>query len=403
MSKTNLSNTHVPDKVYAYSLQIRHMMYELLNCKDGDAVSVEVFDDIGVERADGTIEAIQAKSALSNRNPVSDRAKDLWKTLYNWLLAVQEKEIDIDCTNCKLFVTVNKHGNIVDSFNDASTEEGAKQAWETAKREFYDDDGNEKEIGQEYLTYIRTFFSDANKIDACRIIEKFKHETLSKTHTESLYVRFEEKAYIAKDSLDIIFAYMLGWIDKQTAELAEHGKPMVIYSKDFRNELTARYREVNQKLSLVEIAPKPSKDMIDNELEAFRVYVEQLDIVDCDYTDKVEAVSDYLRASANRTVWAENGDISDEALSSFSEELTRVWKNQKKILDIIHKNSDEIERGQLLYFECKDKQMDMGTLVAPSFFTSGCFQVLADDESIGWHPEYKNILKARRVKDGESF
>ncbi len=114
-------------------------------------------------------------------------------------------------------------------------------------------------------------------------------------------------------------------------------------------------------------------------------------------------MSDYLRASANRTVWAENGDISDEALSSFSEELTRVWKNQKKILDIIHKNSDEIERGQLLYFECKDKQMDMGTLVAPSFFTSGCFQVLADDESIGWHPEYKNILKARRVKDGESF
>ena len=78
MSKTNLSNTHVPDKVYAYSLQIRHMMYELLDCKDGDAVSVEVFDDIGVERADGTIEAIQAKSALSNRNPVSDRAKDLW-------------------------------------------------------------------------------------------------------------------------------------------------------------------------------------------------------------------------------------------------------------------------------------------------------------------------------------
>ncbi len=403
MKKTNLSNTHVPDKVYAYSLQIRHMMYELLDCKDGDAVSVEVFDDIGVERSDGTIEAIQAKSALSSRNPVSDRAKDLWKTLYNWLLAVQEKEIDIECTNCKLFVTVDKHGDIVDSFNHANTEEEAKQAWETAENEFYDEEGNEKEIGQEYANYIRTFFSNKNKSDACKIIKKFKYETLIKTHTESLYERFEEKAYIAKDSLDIMFIYMLGWIDKQTAELAERRKPMVIYSKDFRNELTARYREINQKLSLVEIAPKPSEDMINNELEAFRVYVEQLDIVDCDYTDKVEAVSDYLRASANRTVWAANGDISDEALSSFSEELMRVWKNQKKVLDIIYKNSDKIERGQLLYFECKDKQIDMGTLVAPSFFTSGCFQALADDESIGWHPEYKNILKARRGKDGESI
>jgi hypothetical protein len=403
MKNVNLSNTHVPDKVYAYSLQVRHMMYELLDCKDGDAVSVEVFDDIGVEKSDGTKEAIQAKSALSNRNPVSDRATDLWKTLYNWLLAVQEKEIDVECTNFKLLITVEKHGNIVDSFNNAATEEEANLAWEIAKNEFYDEEGNEKKIGDEYADYIHSFFSIGNKADACKIIKKFKLETLAKTHTESLYERFKEKAYIAKDSLDLMFVYMLGWIDKQTAELAESKKPMVIYSKDFRNELTAKYREVNQKLSLVEIAPKPSKDMIDNELEAPRVYVEQLDIINCDYTDKIEAISDYLRASANRTAWAEKGDISKDAISSFSEELVRIWKNNKRILDITQKDLEASERGQLLYFKCRDKQVDMGTFVAPSFFTSGCFQALADEESIGWHPEYKKILKERRGKNGNSL
>ncbi|HOV27942.1 MAG TPA: hypothetical protein PK566_16490 [Pseudobacteroides sp.] len=403
MKNIRLSNTHVPDKVYAYSLQVRHMMYELLDCKEGDAVSVEVFDDIGVEKSDGTREAIQAKSALSNRNPVSDRATDLWKTLYNWLVAVQEKEIDIECTSCKLLITVDKHGNIVDSFNNVTTDEEARQAWETAKKEFYDEEGNEKKFGDEYADYIRTFFSDKNKSDACKVIKKFKLETLSKKHTESLYERFVEKAFIAKESLDIMFIYMLGWIDKRTAELAEDRKPMIIYNKDFRNELTAKYREVNQKLSLVEIAPKPSKDMINNELGAFRVYVEQLDIVDCDYTDKIEAVSDYLRASANRTAWAEKGDISKDAISSFSEELVRIWNNKKKILDITQKSLEENERGKLLYFECKDKQVDMGAFVAPSFFTSGCFHVLADDESIGWHPEYKKILKERRSKNGESL
>lgn len=402
MKDVKLSNTHVPDKVYAYSLQVRHMMYELLDCKEGDAVSVEVFDDIGVEKSDGTREAIQAKSALSNRNPVSDRATDLWKTLYNWLIAVQVKEIDIECTTCKLLITVDKHGRIVDSFNNVTTDEEARQAWEIAKSEFYDEKGNEKKFGDEYADYIRTFFSNKNKPDACKLIKKFKLETLAKKHTEILYERFMEKAFIAKESLDIMFNYMLGWIDKRTAELAEDRKPMIIYNKDFRNELTAKYREVNQKLSLVEIAPKPSKDMINNELEAFRVYVEQLDIVDCDYTDKIEAVSDYLRASANRTAWADKGDISKDAISSFSEELVRIWNNKKKVLDITQKSSEENERGRLLYFECKDKQVDTGIFVAPSFFTSGCFHALADDESIGWHPEYKKILKDRRSKDGES-
>lgn len=400
MKSGNLGKTHVPDKVYAYSLQVRHMMYELLDCKDGDAVSVEVFDDIGVVKADGTMIAIQAKSALSNRNPVSDRATDLWKTLYNWLTAVQEKEIQIECTNCKLLITINKHGNIVDSFNDANTEEEAVQAWEKAKEEFYKE-GIEKKVGDEYADYIHKFFSKDNKSDACNIIRKFKLEALSKRHTESLFERFKERAYISKESIDIIFVYMLGWIDKKTAELAEKRKPMVIYNNEFRKELTAKYREVNQKLSLVEIAPKPSKDMINNEMEAFRVYVEQLDFVDCDYTDKIEAVSDYLRASANRTAWAEKGDISEDVIPSFSEELVRVWKNKKKIVDIIQKEKDESERGQLLYFECKDKQVDMGTLVAPSFFTSGCFQALADDESIGWHPRYKEILQNRRSKNGK--
>ena len=48
-NRLSLSNTHVPDKVYAYMIQSHHMLYELLNCEKGDSVSVEVFDDVGVE------------------------------------------------------------------------------------------------------------------------------------------------------------------------------------------------------------------------------------------------------------------------------------------------------------------------------------------------------------------
>ena len=54
IKKTNISNTHVPDKVYAYMIQSHHMLYELLNCEKGDSVSVEVFDDVGVEHPDGS-------------------------------------------------------------------------------------------------------------------------------------------------------------------------------------------------------------------------------------------------------------------------------------------------------------------------------------------------------------
>ena len=85
--EVTIANTHVPDKLYGYGLQVRQMLYELLNCEMDSVVSVEKFDDVGVESGSAKT-AIQTKSALSDRNPVSDRAVDLWKTLYNWLLAL---------------------------------------------------------------------------------------------------------------------------------------------------------------------------------------------------------------------------------------------------------------------------------------------------------------------------
>ena len=92
-NEERLKNTHVPDKVYAYSLQVRHMLYELLDCSDSDTVSVEVYDDIAVEKEDGSIEAVQLKSVLSMNNPISNRAVYLWNTLYNWLIAIQQGEL----------------------------------------------------------------------------------------------------------------------------------------------------------------------------------------------------------------------------------------------------------------------------------------------------------------------
>ena len=119
--KTIIDKTHVPDKVYAFMIQSHHMLYELLNCKDGDCVSVEVFDDVGVEHEDGSKDAIQLKSSLSNRNPVSNKATDLWKTMYNWLISVEMGVLNPNSVKFVLFINVDKQGNIVDTVKDTKT------------------------------------------------------------------------------------------------------------------------------------------------------------------------------------------------------------------------------------------------------------------------------------------
>lgn len=70
-------NTHVPDKLEGYMLQVRHALYELISL-DERIVSVEAYDDVAVEK-EGLLIAEQTKSVLSNNNPVTDRAEAFGK------------------------------------------------------------------------------------------------------------------------------------------------------------------------------------------------------------------------------------------------------------------------------------------------------------------------------------
>ncbi|MGG4179287.1 ABC-three component system protein [Virgibacillus pantothenticus] len=391
--QNRLSNTHVPDKVYAYSLQVRHALYELLNCKDNDTVSIEVLDDVSIKKDDGKVEAIQLKSVLSNSNPISNRAPDLWKTLYNWLLSVKHGELGIENTKFKLFLNVERTGYIVDLFACADNFEKAEEAWEKARLEFFDEYNNELSLGSQYALYIRSFFNTENRTLACKIIQKFSLQTTENNHTVLLYDKFCEIAVIPEDLMENVFIFMLGWVDKKTAELIEAGRPMSIRYKEFRAQLVAITREFNQKLSLKELAPLPTEDQIKDEYDAPRKYIKQLEFVESDYTDKLKAISDYLRASTNRSIWAKRGDISEKSLSAYEEELITKWENKKRIINLTHRDFSPEDQGKLLYLQCKDENVNVDFLSVPGFFTPGCYHALSDELAIGWHPDYIKLFK----------
>ena len=272
VKKTNISNTHVPDKVYAYMIQSHHMLYELLNCEKGDSVSVEVFDDVGVEHPDGSRDAIQLKSALSNRNPVSNKAIDLWKTMYNWMLSAETGELDPENTKYILFINVNKKGTIVDKFHSVKSTEEAIDAWNKTKEIFYDEEGKLKEIGEECRKYVEYFYKDEKKDLALKIIEKFKYKKCIEDYTITVRNEFN-KSGIPEDIIDPIYVGIIGWIDIKVTKMVEAGQPIAISLEDYQKQLRALYREYNQKHSLMTYSVEPSDQEIEQEFQKKRVYI----------------------------------------------------------------------------------------------------------------------------------
>ena len=227
-TRISIANTHVPDKLYGYGLQVRQMLFELLNCEINSVVSVEKFDDIGIENGKEKT-AIQTKSALSNRNPVSDRAIDLWKTLYNWLLALKENELPIGFTLFTLVINVNKSGNIVTWLNQARNEKEAEVEYKKIRGEFIGKSGEYIKQNDSINNYIMTFLAEKNKKYALDIIEKFKLVVIGEGHTDKIYDEFRAKTYLASDIQQLVFDKMLGWIDKTTALQIESGQVMQIW------------------------------------------------------------------------------------------------------------------------------------------------------------------------------
>lgn len=390
--EVTIANTHVPDKLYGYGLQVRQMLYELLNCEIDSVVSVEKFDDVGVENGDEKI-AIQTKSALSDRNPVSDRAVDLWKTLYNWLLALKESELPLDSTLFTLVININKRGNIVTLLNQARDEKEAEAVYEKIRGEFAGEDGEYIKQSDSVNNYIVTFLAEENKKYALYIIEKFKLVIIGEGHTNKLYDEFRAKTYLPSDIQQLVFDKMLGWIDKTTALQIESGQVMQITKKSFNKELTLTQTLVNQNKALVELAPNPTNAEIELQKNEFKTYVRQLQIIDLDYDAQLTAINDYLKAFANRTMWAVKGDINEEILQNYYKELEGRWKTKKNIIEMDKEDWEESKRGKYLYYKCQDEDVNMGVIVTPRSFKNGCYHELADQQQIGWHPNYKQKLK----------
>ena len=390
--EVTITNTHVPDKLYGYGLQVRQMLYELLNCGIDSVVSVEKFDDVGVENGNEKI-AIQTKSALSDRNPVSDRAVDLWKTLYNWLIALKEGELPLDSTIFTLVINVNKSGNIVTWLNQVCDEKESEEVYQKIRDVFTGEDGKYIEQSDSINHYIVSFLTEENKKYALCIIEKFKLVVIGVGHTDKLYDEFRAKTYLPSDIQQLVFDKMLGWIDKTTALQIESGQVMQITKKSFNNELMLTQTLVNQNKSLVELAPSPTKAEIELQQNEYKTYIRQLQIIDLDYDAQLTAINDYLKAFANRTMWAVKGDINEEILQNYYKDLEGRWKTKKNIIEMDKDEWEEAKRGRYLYYKCQDEDVNMGVMVTPRSFKNGCYHELADQQQIGWHPNYKQKLK----------
>lgn len=387
--------TEVPGQALGIGLQYTRLVQLLLQAPPGAACSMEYLDDVAQEDAQ-SVKLGQSKSALT-ANPVADRAKSLWKTLSNWVTLAEEGGCDPDRTVFEMYVSRPVSGMLVDAFSAATTLEAASAAVSAARVVLW---GAAPEyllrsaVATEIAPYVENVLNAGDPILVAKVIKNFTLTCASGSPQADVEAILKTHP-ISQSRVRDIADHMSGVVKRRIDELLEAGKPAIITSDEFHILYTAYVQKVDRDTVLRSHAKRPTDKEAAGHLP--RMFVQQLDLIGLPFEDKLEAVGDYLMAVADRTSWAASGEVDPTSFDDLDVKLKRSWKNKRLACKTAHGDKAPEAQGLALYADCMDETVSVQQKEAPDHFIPGCLHRLADDLSIGWHPEFAVQLKTKKA------
>lgn len=378
-------------QLLGYGLQYTRLVAMLLAAPERSVCSLEVLDDAETTNPDGTVSLVQTKSALTS-NPVADRAISLWKTLYNWIALVKGGYIEVERTRFELYVSRPVAGNIVESFSKVTTNEDALTALADARDELWGVAPEfllRDQLAENVARYANAVLQEDSNLTAS-IIMRLELVCGSGSPQRDIEATIG-RLLISPSRIFDLADKLCGWVKRNVDIQLEKQLPAYIDRDKFYHEALAFVRLIDRALILSSRVPHPSAE--EQSRRRQDTFVRQIGIIDLDENHQLNAICDFMLASADRVIWADAGEVHADSFDQIDQALRRVWVNTKGSVQAAHAAKDEIVKGQLIYFDCMRHRADVQGMVPPDHFLPGCYHQLANTQAIGWHPNFQDLLK----------
>lgn len=386
--------TQVPGQYLGYLLQQTRFLQLLLQASPGSVVSLEVFEDVGVQSPGQAGLASQVKSALAT-NPIADRAVEFWKALRNWIDAIRDGQLCADSTVFEIYVSSPKRGGIAERFAGAASVADAIAALAEARQTLWGDAPTyqrQNELPAELREHCAIVLDPKNS--SVPVLVKSFQLTMGSGDPLGDAKHMMASPIMPEETVELAFCHALGWVKERVDTLIQQKRPAFVSYDDFTAEMRSFVRKVDLSRILMSFAGKPTREAV--EADQMRTYVKQLELINVDHEDKIQAINDCLRAEIDRTHWSAKGIVNRSSFDEFEEGLTKYWHNKKQQASIVHKTLDPSDRGNVLYRDCMLLRLPLEGLEVPPHFTPGSFHSMADDEKVGWHEDFKALLQHLR-------
>lgn len=407
MDDFKINNEHTAGpQLIGFDYQFYYFMYLVLDLNPGEKIGFEVLDDIHIELPDGSIELLQTKHTIQKTSKgeivnLTERDSDLWKTISNWLLFINNSKDKDEYLNKTVFKLVtNKSIN-----NNTFFENIIKFQRNEIKIKAFSD-------------YIKNLHSNTDSVDIKnqigslkkldnKIKSKFINQiqiisepeniiTLVKKRIHKLIVK-EERVNDVYNSLlsNMQLDKFLTIIDRKKFEISFED-----YSIRYGNCFDYAYEKT--------VLPKRKLNLIYPEDLKSQTFIKQLvdigETFESDSDDIFKYTTAMLKTFNSLNDWKENGDILSTQIIAFDEEAIFVWDRIFK--ERYRDYKSKIESGEISHDESLIKQIAIECISEVrkeklklkndelnEELSNGQFYILSNEPKIGWHIDWKKKYK----------
>lgn len=347
---------------------------------------IEVHGDVATIHPDGAIDAEEDKSSI-NSNPVTDKSIDLWKTLYNWVRSINSEELNPSKATFILYRNKSGRVGIAEAFDKATSKDEARKAVIDAKKKV-------GVVGENHAIWPYYKYVALDHPELLEdLIVNFHLETGVGAGYDDVEAEVRAK-HVPPSQVTFLISGINGWLVRKVSEQISNNQPALITWEEFDSEFVTFFDRARRRELIDFTLDAPLSDQeVASHLALRHTYLRQVELVEGSDDDLLEAATDFLRAKTNRDRWIENDVIDERLAADFEDKLLRYWKHAKTRVDITNSSRSNEERGKLLMGECMVRSETIGGDSPPASTIAGTYHALADQPSIGWHPEWKSRFK----------
>lgn len=377
-----------------YLHQVRYGLLLIVSEQNPDAkLLIEQIDDISIETPN-SLEVYQTKLHINKVANLTNASTDLWKTIRVWSEGIASGQLDPD--NC--------------IFNLITTAAASADTIPFKLRQGTDNTREVEEILKELLEVVATSDSKSNKAayDAFVALTNDQQKKLIKNISviDSSIDLNKAKDGIKKllfysitsERVEALYQRLEGWFVGEVI-LQLQNQRAEITGKDVQDkilDLTDCFKSDN-------LPDDFATSIASNEeqLSPYRnkTFVRQLEAVGIKPTAKTisHAISDYHRAFSQKSKWLRDGLIKPTDEINYDSKLIEDWEKKFAILEDCAESSEEIKKaeGKKFYeshYVNTQPNIHIRERFKEQYMVTGSCQILSDKKSVGWHPDFKDII-----------